>query len=161
MSEVACESGNNCNTDQKSFKAYLSRWMAKSTTIAPFIYDAVLVKIRASAAAAAAQCTGGEDGVTCGQKWTLGGVFDGSVGVGQQMCALEVIQANLAKAAAPPVTAATGGTSKGDPSAGTSGNPIIGPNPSTITTAEKAGAWVLTILSCITLGGMSLWISLE
>ena len=161
MAEVACETIGTCNNDQKSFKAYLSRWMGKSTVLAPFIYDAVMVKIRASAAAAAAQCTGGEDGVTCGHKWTTGGVFDGIVGVGQQMCALEVIQANLIKAAAPPVTAATGGTSKGDPSAGTSGNPVIGPNPAAITTGERAGAWLLTIFACISLGGMSWWILLE
>jgi mannan endo-1,6-alpha-mannosidase len=51
--------------------------------------------------AAAAACSGGENGVTCGQKWYVGG-FDGSVGLGQQMCALETIQGLLSTAANPP-----------------------------------------------------------
>ena len=161
MYEYACETNNNCNTDQLSFKAYLARWMAKTTTLAPFLYEGIMTRIRASALAASAQCTGGLDGVTCGQKWTNGGVFDGSVGVGQQMCALEVIQANLVKNATPPATAATGGTSQGDPSAGTKGSPAVGPNPEIIGTGEKVGAWFLTIFSCIALGGMSWWILLE
>jgi len=161
MYESACQTNNNCNTDQKSFKGYLARWMAKSTTLAPFLYDGVMAKIRPSARAAAASCTGGQDGVTCGQKWTNGGIFDGSVGVGQQMSALEVIQATLVKAAAPPATAFTGGTSQGDPSAGTSGNPVVGPDASAVTIGSKVAAWFLTVLSCAALTGMSWWILLE
>jgi mannan endo-1,6-alpha-mannosidase len=95
MFEVACEPNNNCNIDQLSFKAYLSRWMAASTKVAPWLYDEIKPYLMASAAAAALSCSGGDDGTTCGTKWWNNGVWDGAYGVGQQMSALEVIQSNL------------------------------------------------------------------
>ena len=162
MFEYACEPGGNCNTDQLSFKAYLSRWMAATTKMAPFTYDRIIKKLRTSAIAAAAQCNGGPDGVTCGTTWTNKGVWDGSAGVGQQMSALEVIQSNLITKAAVPVTNSTGGTSKGDPSAGTGqttpdgGFLVLSP----VTTADKAGAWFLTVLFTILGVGTTTWIVL-
>jgi mannan endo-1,6-alpha-mannosidase len=78
-----------------SFKAYLSRWMAASTKVAPWLYDDIKPYLAASAQAAALSCTGGDDGTTCGTRWWNNGVWDGATGVGQQMSALEVIQSNL------------------------------------------------------------------
>jgi len=115
MYEVACEPGGNCNIDQLSFKAYLSRWMAASTKVAPWLYDQMQPFLAASAMAAAQSCVGGDTGTMCGTKWYTGG-WDGSFGVGQQMSALEVIQSNLITQVQGPVTNNTGGTSKGDPS---------------------------------------------
>lgn len=114
MYEYACEPGLNCNTDQQSFKAYLSRWMAASTKAAPWLYTQIEPYLQASAAAAALACSGGTDGVTCGSKW-YNGTYDGLYGVGQQMSALEVIQSTLIQQVSGPVTNSTGGTSKGDP----------------------------------------------
>lgn len=116
--EVACENNGKCNVDQHSFKAYLARWMAASTKMAPFIHDAVMTKLKASAAAAALQCAGGANGRWCGLRWQDGSKWDGTQGVGQQMAALEVIQANLVHLVAGPLTSSTGGTSAGDPAAG-------------------------------------------
>jgi len=113
MWEVACEQGANCNVDQLSFKAYLSRWMAASTKVAPWLYDQVQPFLAASAMAAAQSCSGGTDGVTCGTRWYEDG-WDNTWGVGQQMSALEVIQSNLITHVDGPVTNTTGGTSKGD-----------------------------------------------
>ena len=162
MFEYACEPGGNCNTDQLSFKAYLSRWLAATTKMAPFTYDRIIKKIRASAIAAAAQCTGGSDGVTCGTKWTNKGVWDGSTGVGQQMSALEVIQSNLITKAAIPVTNSTGGTSKGDPAAGAGQTTPDGGflTVSPVTKADQAGAWFLTVLFTILGVGTTTWIAL-
>ncbi|KAL6707737.1 hypothetical protein ACN47E_003858 [Coniothyrium glycines] len=97
MYEWACEtgeSGRHCNLDQQSFKAYLSRFMAKTALLAPFTKDTITKYLTASAVGAAKSCSGGADGATCGSKWYTGG-WDGASGVGQQLSALEVTQALL------------------------------------------------------------------
>lgn len=94
MYEAACEPGGTCNNDQVSFKAYLSRWMSKSAKVYPSITAVARKYIGASAEAAAASCSGGDNGQTCGQKWYVGG-YDGIYGVGQQMSALETVQSLL------------------------------------------------------------------
>lgn len=159
MMETACEGPNTCDTDNYSFKAYFSRWMAASTKLAPFMYDLVMPKLQASATAAAAQCSGGSSKTLCGMKWTQGAQWDGTTGVGQQMSALEVIQANLITQATAPLTNKTGGTSKGNPSAGTQGtdphNPTGLTNP--ITGKDRAGAGILTTLALIGVVGGCWW----
>jgi mannan endo-1,6-alpha-mannosidase len=97
MFEMACETGEtgrHCNLDQQSFKAYLSRFMAKTAILAPFTKDAVTKCLKASAVGAASSCSGGADGSSCGSKWYTG-AWDGTSGVGQQLSALEVTQALL------------------------------------------------------------------
>ena len=94
MYEPSCEPQGNCNADQFSFKAYLSRWLAKSSIVAPYITSSVRTLLARSAQAAAQACSSGTDGTACGQKWYVGG-YDGSYGVGQQLSALETVQALL------------------------------------------------------------------
>ncbi|KAI9651304.1 hypothetical protein NHQ30_001342 [Ciborinia camelliae] len=101
MHEIACESVNTCNNDQYSFKAYLSRFMWATTQMAPFTMNTISTYLTKSASAAASICTG--DANACGTKWYVGS-FDGTVGPGQQMGALEVIQGLLISSAAPPIT---------------------------------------------------------
>ncbi len=158
MQEVACENNGKCNVDQHSFKAYLARWMAATTKMAPFTYDAVITKLSSSAAAAAQQCSGGQNGRTCGLKWTMGTTWDGSWGVGQEMAALEVIQSNLIQKVSGPVTNSTGGTSVGDNAAGTK-------QPSSdstlqvlnVTMRDKVGAGFLTAVVLLCLLGTIWW----
>ncbi|TKA53274.1 hypothetical protein B0A49_11562 [Cryomyces minteri] len=157
MYEVACEPNGNCNVDQRSFKAYLARWMAATTKVAPFTTDFVMAKLKASAIAAAQQCSGGADGVTCGLQWTKGPAYDGSYGVGEQMSALEVIQSNLIQQVTGPLTNSTGGTSKGNPSAGTGGDGNPAAPASTIKTGDKAGAGFLTAIILIGILGGAWW----
>jgi mannan endo-1,6-alpha-mannosidase len=159
MMEVACEGPNTCDTDNFSFKAYLSRWMAASTKLAPFVYDLVMPELRTSATAAAAQCSGGDSKTLCGMKWTQGAKWDGTTGVGQQMGALSVIQANLITNATVPVTKGTGGTSIGNPAAGTQGTDENNPNGNinTITQKDRAGAGILTTLVLIGVVGGCWW----
>jgi mannan endo-1,6-alpha-mannosidase len=156
MKEVACEDNGKCDVDQRSFKAYLSRWMAATTKLAPWTEDTIMTRLSASAKAAVATCSGGADGNQCGLQWTTGS-FDGSMGVGEQMSVLEVIQSNLIGQVSGPVTNATGGTSKGDPSAGSGAQPAI--NLNTITTGDKAGAGILTTLVLITMFCGSWWMA--
>lgn len=186
MVEVACENTNNCNNDQKSFKAYLVRWMAATATVAPFTVGYVKQKLAASGLAAAQQCNGGATGTKCGLKWFQRSQNDGSTGPGQQMAALEAVQSNMlflsqpgnspaasqaSPAASPqtsdsvpilrgPVTADTGGTSKGDPNAGTipstwSGKPGMGP----IKAGDKAGAAFATMLLVGIISVCGVWIN--
>lgn len=151
MYEVACELINDCQTDQFSFKAYLSRWMTATTQLAPFTHDIIMTRLGASARAAAAQCTGGDTGTQCGMKWTLGH-WDGTTGVGQQMSALEVVQGNLVKRVKGPVTSAHGGTSKGNAAAGTeTGDTPIHWDP--ITTGDRVGAAFVTTALLVSIIG--------
>jgi mannan endo-1,6-alpha-mannosidase len=152
MYEVACEPSMNCDVDQQSFKAYLSRWMAASTKVAPFVGDLVSELLTTSASAAAKSCSGGDDGVTCGTKWTTG-AWDNTWGVGQQMNALEVIQGLLIDSVPGPVSNNTGGISVGDPSAGTGGDSSPGAPTSQITTGDRAGAGIITAIILVGLLG--------
>jgi len=156
MYEVACEPNGKCDVDQRSFKAYLSRWLAATTKVAPWTTDYIMPLLQASAKAAAQQCSGPPDGVTCGLKWTNGANWDGFYGVGEQMAAMEVITANLISKVKGPVTNQTGGTSVGNPSAGSNSDDV----PTmfdTITTGDKAGAGILTTFILVGILGGAWW----
>ncbi|KAI9819303.1 MAG: hydrolase 76 protein [Pycnora praestabilis] len=103
MYEASCEETSTCNTDQQSFKAYLSRFMWATTQMAPFTSSAVSTLLLSSASGAAASCSGGADGTTCGSRWYTRS-FDNNVGVGQQLAALEVMQGLLINSTSAPIT---------------------------------------------------------
>ncbi|KUJ10715.1 mannan endo-1,6-alpha-mannosidase [Mollisia scopiformis] len=159
MYEQACEDVNTvgtCDTDQQSFKAYLSRWMAATAKLVPWTTSYITPKLQASAKAAAAQCDGGTDGTTCGEHWTANSTYDGIYGLGQEMSALSVIQAMLIDQAPELVTNTTGGTSVGNSDAGTGSttSSSTGTVDTPVTGADKAGAGILTALVlCGVLGG--------
>ncbi|KAI5860830.1 glycoside hydrolase family 76 protein [Durotheca rogersii] len=155
--EISCE-GGICNTDMLSFKGYLHRWVATATQVAPFIRARVMGLLRTSAAAAAAQCTGGANGRMCGFHWTSG-VFDDRVGAGQQMNVLAALSTLLINDTDAPVTNTTGGTSRGDPTAGSRG--ISLPHDEPPTTGDRAGAGVLTAFVLATTIGGAIWIALD
>ena len=155
MKEVACEDNGKCDVDQRSFKAYLARWMAATTKVAPWTGATIMPLLQSSAKAAVATCTGGSDSQQCGMKWTTG--FDGSMGVGEQMSVLEVVQSNLVGSVAGPLTSGTGGSSKGDPSAG--GNSVKGISYNTITSGDKAGAGILTTIVLVVMLSGSWWMA--
>jgi mannan endo-1,6-alpha-mannosidase len=156
MFEWNCEQSDSCNNDQRSFKAYLSRWMAATTKVAPFTTDLIMPKLRTSAQYAAMQCSGGDDGNTCGLKWTQGSNYDGSAGPGEQMAALEVFQSNLNHLTAGPLGKDTGATSKGDPNAGSdTSNEMFVLQP--ITTGDRVGATFLTLLIVGIFAGGAYW----
>lgn len=141
-----CESSGLCNVDQRSFKAYLSRWLAATAELAPFIHDTAVGYLKTSAVAAIKTCTGGESGTGCGLKWTTG-VHDGSVGVGEQMAVLEVVQSHLISLTPGWVSAVAGtGTSVGNVNAGedSSTSELVTITPAT--GKDKAGAGILTAL---------------
>jgi mannan endo-1,6-alpha-mannosidase len=156
--EAPCEGKLNCTPDMFSFKAYLTRWMAASIKVAPFVSERVMTALRASAAAAALQCSGGSTGRACGLSWVKGAAWDGTQGVGQQMAAMEVIQSNLIHEVHAPFTASTGGSSPGNPSAGsvTVYNPALDHPP---TKGGRIGAGFLTAFVLGGFTGLMCWIS--
>ncbi|KAL2007431.1 hypothetical protein VTN00DRAFT_8869 [Thermoascus crustaceus] len=157
MTEVACEGNGKCNVDQRSFKAYLTRWMAATVKLAPFTHELIMPKLQASAKAAALQCNGPNN--ACGLRWTEGAAFDGSTGVGEQMSAMEVFQSNLIDYVPPRVTKKTGGTSKGDVNAGMGRTPgPLGIYQEEITVADRAGAGILTGFIIICAVGGAWWV---
>ena len=158
MYEVACEPGGNCNVDQRSFKAYLSRWMAATTKVAPWTSDQILPLLATSATAAAKSCAGGESGTMCGMKWNTGSYDGAEPDVGYQMNALEIFQSNLITKVDGPKGNKTGATSIGDPDAGlnTDGGGPTEPLDA-ITAGDKAGAGILTALVVVSLLGGAWW----
>lgn len=77
------------------------------------------------------------------------------MGVGEQMSALAVIQNTLIEKAPKPVTAATGGTSQSDPSAGMFGAKAL--QMREITRSERTGAAILTTLVAFGMVGTAWW----
>ncbi|KAI5300404.1 hydrolase 76 protein, partial [Ascosphaera atra] len=114
--------------------------------LVPWTYHQLMPKIRASAQAAAQACSGSDTHRACGLRWTTG-AYDGSTGVGEEMAALEVIQSLLVPFVEGPSSISSGGTSKGDPNAGS--DDATAPNVvkfNKITSSDQAGAGILTAL---------------
>lgn len=164
--EVACEPPvtQTCNNDEPSFKAYMIRWLAVTAQLVPWTHDTIMPRIQASAQGAAGQCSGTANGLTnaCGRRWYQT-TWDGFNGVGEEMSALSVVQNLLIDTVAPPVTGLPhgGGTSVGNPSAGTGESDAdeLGNSEYTspITTGDRAGAGILTALALILVIGGTWW----
>jgi len=88
MYEPICEKQAACSTDQSSFKGSLANWMGKTAVLVPSVSERIMALLGESARGAAASCSGGEG--MCGTKWYVGG-FDGQVGFGQQLSALDAV----------------------------------------------------------------------
>ncbi|KAG5916741.1 hypothetical protein E4U42_007519 [Claviceps africana] len=151
--EQFCEQNKLCNNDQQSFKGYLLRWLASTTQLAPYTYQTVKPILETAATKAVSVCIGspaaavykGPPGTACGFTWIPGGTFDGIVAVGSMMNALDAVMYNLIAKSSSPVTAVSGGTSRGDPSAGSGGTE----DPTKVkplTAADKVGAGAVTVL---------------
>lgn len=162
--EGACEPNlGGCTADMLSFKGYVHRWMAALTQVAPFTKDTILPLLQHSTQMAVSQCTGGETGRKCGFYWSSGQYVDVAVdhtsGAGEQMNVLAAVSSLLIDSADPPTTNFTGGTSKGDYTAG--GDPTAA-NPKElrpITGGDKAGAGILTFVFLAAGLGMFGWMS--
>ncbi len=147
--ETACETVNLCNTDQQSFKGYMLRWLAGTSQMATYTYPQIQPLLQTNAAAAAAACSGspasgfnGIAGTACGFKWNANG-FDGQAGVGQQMNALAaLIYALVQPTTAAAATSTSGGTSEGDPLAGTTVKTVTQRAP--VTLGDRVAAGFLT-----------------
>ncbi|KAI1270403.1 glycoside hydrolase family 76 protein [Xylariaceae sp. FL1019] len=150
--EPECEDSGTCTSDMTTYKGFVARWMAYTAKLVPDTADGIMALLKTSAQAAVKTCTGGDNGRQCGFAWSTG-VFD-EAGAGQQMDVISALTALLALDAPAPVTNSTGGTSQGDPDAGDSNTDTE--ELAAITTGDKAGAAILTILAIVLASG-SLW----
>ena len=143
----ACESTGKCDNDELTFKAYLSRWMAMTTQLAPFTAPNITAVLQTSAVAAMKQCSGTFFPNNCGLRWSQNSTWDQSNGPGQQMAALEVLLSTIIKDSPIPLTNKTGGTSISDPTAGLNKSNIApGSVVTPATHGDKIGAWFLTVV---------------
>jgi mannan endo-1,6-alpha-mannosidase len=167
--EPACEAGMTCTSDMLSFKGYVHRWMAVTAQLATYTRQTIMPVLRTSAQSAVRTCAGGTNGRMCGFKWAeaaaQGTGWDGTLGAGQQMNVLGALSSLLTADAGtlgiPPVTNTTGGTSGGDSSAGYGhGSPWLD-NVTPITTADRAGAGILTAITLISIVGIFWWMLVD
>ena len=163
MVEVPCELPDKiiCKTDMFSFKGYVHRWMAQTALLAPFTYDRILAALKNSTANAVKSCSGGENGRTCGFRWTTGG-YDGWPGAGQQMNALAALSSLLIETeeVEGPVTSKTGGSGKTNPNAGAGRSPFE-PPVYTVETKDRVGAGLITAFMLTGFLGALVWMAVE
>ncbi|ODV77127.1 glycoside hydrolase family 76 protein [Suhomyces tanzawaensis NRRL Y-17324] len=157
MYEAACQPSNTCNQDQRSFKAYFSRFLGLTMTLVPETEAVIRPWLVNAANAAANSCSGGTDGVTCGLNWFTGG-WDGKFGLGEQMCALEAMT-NLQANKFPIYTATTGGSSQGNPAGGyavtnTNASPLK------LGAGDTAGAGIITAIIGVSIVASGVWLVL-
>lgn len=159
MYESVCQGDNTytCNSDQRCFKSIFSRMLGLTSVLVPSSQSTVDNLLKQSALAAAASCSGGTDGHTCGLNWNKM-ANDGVYGLGEQMSALEVIQQLLIHEKPAPFTESNGGSSIGDANAGlnTSSTNVL-QNKLNIQTKDRAGAAVITAVILLILVGGSIW----
>lgn len=160
MYEAACQPSNSCNNDQRSFKAYFSRFLGLTSVLVPQTEPVITKWLVDSANGAAGSCSGGSDGVTCGLSWTdWSQGWDGKWGLGEQMSALEVMQNLMVHKRPAPYTADTGGSSIGNPAAGY-GKLTSDATPLSIDGGDKAGAGIITAIIGSSLVGSCVWLIL-
>lgn len=162
--EYVCQNDetNLCVRDRLVFKGTIHRWLANVAQLAPYTSSKIYPVLQASAKGAISQCTGGDNGRMCGFQWATG-KYDGKTNVATEMTALSaVLSALSAKAnAPPPVTHTTGGTSRGDSSAGAGSGGPKAPPLTPITAASKAAAAFLTLFATLGLVGIQLWMLID
>ena len=94
--------------------------MALATQLAPYTAGTIDPLLVSTAKAAASFCNQGTDNTQCTMWWTNPN-GPATLGVGQQMSALNVFNANMVKFVGNSITTSTsGGTSAGNPNAGSS-----------------------------------------
>jgi mannan endo-1,6-alpha-mannosidase len=134
--------------------------MGLVTRMAPYTTDEILPLLASTATAAANHCNSGTNNTMCSMFWTSD-TAPVTYGVGQQMSALNVFNANLLQFVnnANVLTSSTGGNSTGNVNAGTPTSDqvdIITP----ATTGDRVLAGVLTSLVSVGSIGFACWLAI-
>ncbi|KAI5957498.1 DFG5 [Candida theae] len=153
MLEKTCQPSGNCNNDQRSFRCLFSRCLGLTMKLIPEFENEIRPSLEASAKGAAQSCSGGSDGVTCGEDWSANG-WDNKYGLGEQMSALEVMLALIVEE---PLSVKTGGTNRSNFAAGTDTEDTENKNKLKIQGKDRAGAGVLTAIVLLILLGGGIW----
>lgn len=137
MYEASCQISNRCNNDQRSFKAYFSRFLGLTSMLVPDISDSIMKSLKSTVPGVLSSCSGGSDGHTCGIDWSKGS-WDGVYGLGEQMSSLELIQnALLVKQRPGPVNQNNEGSLEGSMDNGISGVPAVASSVHSVETNSK------------------------
>lgn len=145
LEEKLCEPSEACNDNEILFKGLVSSWLSFTALLVPSTYDTILPILQTSAQAAAKSCTGHNNN-TCGIRWYQSD-YDGYMGMEEEISATNIFVANMiAFNRSAPVTASTGGNSTSDPTAGEDDTTTDGSTYAAITTGDKAGAGILTVV---------------
>lgn len=140
---------SHCQTDQRSFRAYLGRFLGLVSVLVPDTYDTIHHHLVDTANGIAQSCVGGYDGHTCGMNWSYSG-WDGYYGLGEEMSALDCLQALTVLDRPAPYTLMDGASSTGD---------VLFGNETYVATAKSlnlnkgdtAGASIITVIIGITI----------
>ena len=145
ITDWTCEGVGQCYKDANGplFKGLTVSWLSDVALIIPSLRDKIIPRLQISAEGAAKSCTG--DGKNlCGNRWYGG--YDGQNSMENAISGSQMMSAIMVKfqdSSSKPVTTATGGNGTSDPSAGTREG-TEPPQSAPITTADKAGAGILT-----------------
>ncbi|KAJ5691762.1 Mannan endo-1-6-alpha-mannosidase DCW1 [Penicillium macrosclerotiorum] len=154
--EVVCEPSESCNDNEILFKGLVSSWLSFTALIVPSTYSTILPYLQTSATAAAKSCTGHNNN-TCGVRWYKS-TYDGWMGMEEQISATNIFVANMIQFdSSAPVTSTTGGNSTSDPTAGENDTTTSSETTSKITTGDKAGAGILTVVFVVGWVGLMSW----
>ncbi|PWY75264.1 glycosyl hydrolase family 76 protein [Aspergillus sclerotioniger CBS 115572] len=94
MSEVTCEPTHVCNDAESTYKGLLAGDLAFVSVVAPYTASEILPRLQGSAVGAAKQCSGGDSGTVCGQRWYQS-TWDGWSGIEESMSATSIITSTL------------------------------------------------------------------
>ncbi|EED20914.1 glycosyl hydrolase, putative [Talaromyces stipitatus ATCC 10500] len=154
-----CETTELCNRNEILFKGLTAGWMAFVALIVPSTYNTIMSSLQTSGVAAAASCVGYNNN-TCGVKWYTKS-WDNQNGLEEQMSALNIFWANLIMtnnaSLYAPVTSRTGGNSSSNPTAGSTDPVSTTKKLAAISTADKAGAGILTALFAAVIIAVVYW----
>jgi mannan endo-1,6-alpha-mannosidase len=162
--EWQCEAEpGHCSADMLMFKGFVIRWLGQVSQLAPWTAEKILPILRTTTEAAVRQCTGGATGRVCGFYWTTGAFVDPAVdltsGAGEALNVLSAVSTLLVADAEGPASAENGGISEGDVNAGPKDGLSEAPDHAPITSADRAGAIILTILIVSGAIGTFVWMT--
>lgn len=130
--EVACETQDTCDVDQKAMKGILAQQLTSAIKLAPYTTALILPNLNATAQAAAKACS--ETGTDCGIDWSKSDASASGTGLGQQLTALSYVQALLVGQASDAVASSSVG-SNGTTTTGSSSTTSSSPNSTTTKSA--------------------------
>lgn len=121
----------------RPFKSYLAREMATTVQLAPHTKENIMKKLRDSAEAVSKACVdSGEGKIVCPHSWDKTPENKPKNDVGNQLSALQVVQANLIDQASPPPA----GKDRSDGPSGTDSSGTGSPTSSASGSATSTGA---------------------
>lgn len=156
ISDQVCEASDQCYKDANDplFKGLTISWLMDIALIIPDLKATILPHIQTTALGAAKACSGESKNACGGRFYTA---YDNQASMENQISGVEVISAamlNFLKSDAVPVNVKSGGNSSSSAKPGGGDTDASLPVYKAITTGDKAGAGILTVIFVTGLLGM-------